>query len=121
MERQRDIKAGLKQQAKPAESTMESTFDTRTVFVGDDSGLLKKLRMTVERTKETIVEPAKRNRTRKRNDGEREDDAEEEVEEDKIDEGIFKDRADVQMKLVNKYGSQEKDQGIQYLQWTLGS
>ena len=25
------------------------------------------------------------------------------------------------MKLLNKYGQQEKDQGIQYLQWTLGS
>lgn len=77
------------------------------MFVGDDSGLLKKLRMTIEKTQETIVEPAKRRRRRKRNVLDRESnniDEDDDIEDDKIDEGIFKDKAEVQMKLVNKYG-----------------
>lgn len=34
---------------------------------------------------------------------------------------MIRDRAEINLKLLDKYGKQEKDQGIQFLQWTLGS
>lgn len=37
------------------------------------------------------------------------------------DNGLSRDKADMQLKLLDKYGKQEKDEGLLYLQWTLGS
>lgn len=37
------------------------------------------------------------------------------------DKGVTRDKADVNIKLVSKFGKQEKDQGIQHLCWSLGN
>lgn len=96
----------------------------RTLFVGDDTGLVKKLRLTVNTTQDVIAEPSKRRQRRKRNVGESgldeeaddgNDKEEFKVGEDLIDQGIFRDRPEISVKQVEKYGKQEKDEGIQFL------
>ena len=97
--------------------------ETRTIFAGDDTGLLKKIKLTLAVVDEVISAPVKRRFPRKRFQPEGEENLEEKKVEEVIDpenQGVIRKRAEISMKLVSKFGSQEKDNGIDYLSWTLG-
>eukprot|EP00347_Sterkiella_histriomuscorum_P013541 403364316 len=122
---------------KTADKETLQELDYRTIFVGDDTGLLKKLKFSLRIDKNVISAPSKRKIRNKRTldqmlqDGEEEKqqvDEEEDDEGKKIrkpkfieDEGVIRDKADCNLKLLDKFGTQEKDEGIQHLCWSLGS
>lgn len=63
--RQAKLAAKTPTHTKPSDPSAEevaplSKQDMRHIFVGDDTGLLKKLKMTLSTTQNVITEPAKR-------------------------------------------------------------
>lgn len=97
--------------------------DSRLIFVGDDTGLLKKLKMTMSIEDDIISMPSKKKKSKKRTleemtaDEGLEDDEDEEFKE----EAVIRKKADIQFKVLGKSGEQAKDEGLQFLTWSLGN
>ena len=107
--------------------------DSRLIFVGDDTGLLKKLKMNLRVVDNVIVEPSKRKIRNKRtlqdmkneeqsegDEDERKSESDRDSEDEEqqsggakrkiktkyvYDEGIVRDKAECTLKLVDKYGT----------------
>ena len=117
------LKEEVKQQPKKLSSQHQ-----RSVLVGDDTGLLKKLNMTFAIEDLIISEPSVRKPSRKRRpnqEGEEEaggidDEIKQEV--NRLEEApVIRHRPNIEFKIVSKSGEQVKDEGIKYLQWSLSN
>lgn len=100
-------------------------IDIRTIFAGDDTGLLKKVRLTFKIDQIVISEPNKSRRNKnKRTLEEAQVEGEEDPAKDifaEEEKALIRERPDVSMKLIGKSGSQAKDEGIKHLCWSLGT
>lgn len=103
-------------------------LDQRLIFLGDDTGLMKKLRLSATIVKNIISQPTvyKRRNHLKRGNEERED----HIEGENVDvqantsevhaDAVVRDKAEITVKIADKFGKQEKDQGVMYMNWSLG-
>jgi len=121
-------KAASKDQDKK-KITAASPLHTRGLFVGDDTGLLKQLSMSLTLEDDIISMPAERRpRKPKRGVAFNTDELEEEVQnggaaakEEIKEEALIRSRHNIEFKVVRKSGEQVKDEGLQYLRWSLQS
>ena len=92
-----------------------------SVFVGDDTGLLKRLSVSLSQVDDVISQPSQRQQRRQQDplDTEALEEALTTKEELK-DEPVIRKRPLVEFKLAKKSGTQAKDEGLLYLRW-LGS
>lgn len=114
----RDNKRIIKEQKSDKPEKTGDKLDTRILFIGDDTGLLKKVRMSVDIQKDIISEPSKK--TSKKRTLDVIDQGEQEEKEEWKEEAVIRNRAEINFKVLNKYGKQVKDEGINHMCWTLG-
>ena len=114
---ERKSQAKLERKAQEAEPKQEKPADFSTIFVGDDTGLLKKLSMALTLEDDIISVPSQR-KYGKRTFTEQQVDSVPEKEELK-EEALIRQRPTVSFKLSSKSGQQAKDEGLLYLQWSL--
>ena len=115
-------KAQLKLRDKQREAVINETEQLRNVFVGDDTGLLKKLQMSFSVTDHIISEPSKSTHRKKRLALDQEDATTDEVakEVNRLEEeAVIRQRPQVEFKLLAKTGQQVKDEGLLYLRWSI--
>ena len=94
------------------------------MYAGDDTGLIKKVRLTFNIEKVVVSEPSKRKNKNKRTleeagllEGEEDQGKDIWAEEEKA---LIRERPEINMKLIGKTGQQTKDEGIKNLCWSLG-
>lgn len=83
-------------------------------FIGDDTGLIKKVKINCKRIESIKTIEYQQNKRSKRNNWEYTNPIKLGPEDNQT---IIKYDTDLQFKLVNKYGEQVKDQGIKCLNW----
>jgi hypothetical protein len=122
MESKHSTKTQVKIQDKLKSKSSTTGSDTHTLFVGDDTGLLKKVSLKVGFEDLIISVPNEQpKRRRKRGpEGEPEelDEIAEEVKNLK-EEAVIRQQVLIEMKQTGKTGEQVKDQGIVYLRPSL--
>ena len=120
----KETKAQLKEEVKQAPKKL-SKENQRSILVGDDTGLLKKLNMTFSIEDLIISEPAAPKRRKRRPNAPEEDDGvDDEIRQEinKLEElPVVRHRPNIEFKVVSKSGEQVKDEGLKYLQWSLSN